>query len=323
VTGPGRGPAIRADGLCRSFGRKAKVVTALDGVSFEVAAGEAVALLGVHGAGKTTLIKILSTLLLPTSGHASIAGHDVVRQTKRVRAVTSVVFGGDRGLYTRLTGRDNLRFFGMLGGLGRRELSGRIEAALDLVNLTTAAGQPVETYSRGMRQRLHLAIGFLTRPQVLLLDEPTVGLDPVESDRLRNAVLAMRDEGVAILLTSHYLLDVEKLATRVLLLSGGRIRENMTLAQFVRESGHAATITIRGRGTAPDISPGQLPATVASGTVRSSGDRWEADLRLREWNGDVFHLLDKLLMAVQVDDVQVRETRLEDAFAAISAQLTA
>jgi ABC-2 type transport system ATP-binding protein len=323
VIGPDREPAIRADGLCRSFGRKAQAVVALDGVSFEVAAGEVVALLGVNGAGKTTLIKILSTLLLPTTGHASIAGHDVVLQTKRVRAVTSVVFGGDRGLYTRLTGRDNLRFFGMLGGLGRRELRGRVEAALDLVNLTTVAGQRVETYSRGMRQRLHLAIGFLTRPRVLLLDEPTVGLDPVESDRLRNAVLAMRDEGVAILLTSHYLLDVEKLATRVLLLSGGRIRENLTLAQFIRESGHAATITIRGHGTAPDISADQLPAMVASGTVRSGGDRWEADLRLREWNGAVFHQLDKLLVAVQVDDVQVRETRLEDAFAAISAQLTA
>jgi ABC-2 type transport system ATP-binding protein len=314
--------AIRVDGLTRAFGSRSNLVTALNGVSLEVGYGEVVALLGVNGAGKTTLIKILSTLLLPTSGSAVVAGHDVVREPKRARQATSVVFGGDRGLYTRLSGRDNLRFFGMLAGLGRRELKGRIEIALEQVNLASAADRRVETYSRGMRQRLHLAIGLLAPPKVLLLDEPTVGLDPVESDRLRDVVLTMRDSGVAILLTSHYLLDVEKLATRVLLLSGGRIRENMTLAEFVRESGHAATVTIRGRGTPPDIAAGRLPATVAASCVQQDSDTWVVDLRLREWSGDVFGLLDDLFVAVKVDDVQVRETRLEEAFAAISAQLT-
>jgi len=315
--------AIRTDGLTRVFGRGLKSVTALGGVSLEVRYGEVVALLGVNGAGKTTLIKILSTLLLPTSGSAVVAGHDVVREPRRAREATSVVFGGDRGLYLRLTGLDNLRFFGMLAGLGRQELKGRIDSALEQVNLVSAADKRVETYSRGMRQRLHLAVGLLASPKVLLLDEPTVGLDPVESDRLRDVVAAMRDSGVAILLTSHYLLDVERLATRVLLLSGGRIRENLTLPEFVRESGHAATVTIRGRGTPPDIAAGRLPETVTASCVQQAPETWVVDLRLREWSGDVFKLLDDLFVAAKVDDVQVRETRLEEAFTAISAQLTA
>jgi ABC-2 type transport system ATP-binding protein len=315
-------PAIRVDGLTRVFGRGVKSVSALDGVSLEVSYGEVVALLGMNGAGKTTLIKILSTLLLPTSGSAVVAGHDIVREPRHAREATSVVFGGDRGLYLRLTGLDNLRFFGMLAGLGRRELKGRIDSALERVNLTSVAGKRVETYSRGMRQRLHLAVGLLASPKVLLLDEPTVGLDPVESDRLRDVVLTMRDSGVAILLTSHYLLDVEKLATRVLLLSSGRIRENMTIAEFVRESGDAATVTIRGHGIPPDIAAGRLPGTVTVTCRQQGSDAWAVDLRLREWNGDVFKLLDDLFVTVKVDDVQVRETRLEEAFAAIFAQLT-
>ena len=313
--------AIRVEGVTRVFGRGPKSVTALDGVSLEVGYGEVVALLGVNGAGKTTLIKILSTLLLPTSGSAIVAGHDAVREPKRARGATSVVFGGDRGLYLRLSGLDNLRFFGMLAGLGRKELRSRIDSALEQVNLVSAAGTRVETYSRGMRQRLHLAIGLLASPAVMLLDEPTVGLDPVESDRLRDVILRMRDSGVAILLTSHYLLDVEKLATRVLLLSGGRIRENLTLAEFVRVSGHAATVTIRGRGQPPDIAEGRLPRTVAATCLQQDVDTWVVDLRLREWSGDVFRLLDDLFVAAKVDDVLVRETRLEEAFAAISAQL--
>jgi ABC-2 type transport system ATP-binding protein len=294
---------------------------ALDGVSMEVGYGEVVALLGANGAGKTTLIKILATLLLPTSGTAVVAGHDVVREPKRVRQATSVVFGGDRGLYARLTGRDNLRFFGMLNGLGRRELRAAIDRVLEQVNLVAVADRRVETYSRGMRQRLHLAVGLLPSPAVLLLDEPTVGLDPVEADRLRDTILTLRDSGVAILLTSHYLLDAEKLATRILLMSGGRIRENLTLDEFVRGTGHAATVTIRGRGTPPDVSPSRLPETVTALCTQPDEGTWVVDLRLREWGGDVFKLLDELFVAVTVDDVQVRETRLEEAFAAISAQL--
>jgi ABC-2 type transport system ATP-binding protein len=313
--------AVQVSELTRTFGGRAAAVTVLNGISLQVRYGEIVALLGVNGAGKTTLIKVLSTLLLPTSGSVRIAGHDVVRDPRLARQATSVVFGGDRGLYSRLTGRDNLRFFGMLAGLSRSQLQARIAAALETVNLVAVAGQRVETYSRGMRQRLHLAIGLVAQPRVLLLDEPTVGLDPVEAARLRDVVLDMRNEGTGILLTSHHLLDVEELANRVLLLSDGRIRKDLTLAEFVRQSGHAATVTVRGRDTPPNLEVARLPSIVVASSVRAEGASWVVELQLREWQADIFGILDNLFRAVTVEDVQVRETRLEEAFTALSAEV--
>lgn len=313
------GQAIVVDGVSRTFGRGATRVIALAEASFSVAPGEVVALLGSNGAGKTTLIKVLSTLLLPTTGRAELCGHDVVGDVHAARAVTSVVFGGDRGLYARLSGRDNIRFFGMLAGVSRRELRGRVPTALEQVNLTAAADRPVETYSKGMRQRLHLAIGLLSRPAILLLDEPTIGLDPLEAERLRGAVTELRDHGVAILLTSHYLLDVERLADRVLLLGDGRIRRDLTLAEFVRQAGHAAEVVVRGGGEPPALD-GAHPAWVVGCSVTKENDGWTVTLRLRAWSAEVFRELGALFANVGVHDVQVREERLEDAFRRLAGQ---
>jgi len=313
-------PAIEVEAVSRTFGRGRDAVRALDEVSLSVAYGETVALLGSNGAGKTTLIKILSTLLLPSVGTARIAGVDVVRDPRAVRAVTSVVFGGDRGLYLRLSGLENLRFFAMLGGLGWAERRDRIERALERVNLADARNRRVETYSKGMRQRLHLAIGLVVQPKVLLLDEPTAGLDPVEAERLRETVLGLRDDGVAILLTSHYLLDVERLANRVLLLAGGRIRENLTLAEFVRKSGHAATVSIRGRGDLPEVGATLLGRSILSSQLSGDTAGWHLDLRVREWSGEVFDHLRAICATAHIDEVDVREMRLEEAFAAISSK---
>ncbi|MEV7811370.1 MULTISPECIES: ABC transporter ATP-binding protein [Streptomyces] len=315
--------AIEVDGVGRTFGEGRHLLTALSDVSFRCDFGETVALLGSNGAGKTTLIKILATLLLPSGGHARVAGHDVTREPERARAATSVVFGGDRGLYARLTGRDNLRFFGMLAGLRRRDIRGRADSVLEQVNLTAAADRRVETYSKGMRQRLHLAIGLMVRPRVLLLDEPTVGLDPLEAQRLREGITALRDEGVGILLTSHYLLDVERLADRVLLLSGGRIVEDLTPAELVTKSGHAATVTVRGHGRLPAVDDLRLPASVVGTELRGDGASWELDLRLRAWSAELFGQLGVVFSESSVDDVLVRETRLEEAFTALAARLQA
>ncbi|HZB48218.1 MAG TPA: ABC transporter ATP-binding protein [Mycobacteriales bacterium] len=312
-------PAVEVDAVSRSFGSADRAVRALDAVSFTVEPGSVLAVLGANGAGKTTLTKILATLVLPSAGTARILGHDVVREPLAVRAVTSVVFGGDRGLYTRLTGRANLRFFAMLAGVRRRELTEAIPAVLAEVGLTEAADRRVETYSKGMRQRLHIAIGVITRPRVLLLDEPTVGLDPLEAQRLRGSVRQMRDAGTAVLLTSHYLLDVEELADRVLLLDRGRVVHDGPLAAFAAQSGYAAVVEVQARGPLPDLAR-LLPGTAALDRIDGPDENgWRATLRLRTWGGDVFRELADLLESIDVLDVQVRPARLEEAYARLSS----
>lgn len=307
-------PAIEVNGIGRSFGRAGAEVTVLRDVTFTVAPGEIVALLGGNGAGKTTLLRILSTVLTPDRGAARIQGFDVVAQARQARGALGVSFGGDRGLYGRLSARENLRYFGTLCELGGRTLTARIAEVLEQVHLTEVAGRRVETYSKGMRQRLHLAIGLLGRPSVLMLDEPTVGLDPYEAQSLRDTVLALRDEGVAVLLTSHYLLDVERLAQRVVLLREGTVQHESELGEFVSLAEHVATIVVRGEGPLPDLSASRLVDTA----VRREADGWEVALRLPEWDADVFTEIGRLFGGVTVREVRVDDMRLEEAFARLT-----
>jgi ABC-2 type transport system ATP-binding protein len=307
-------PAVEIRNIGRVYGSGSKAVRALSEVSFDIAAGQVVALLGANGAGKTTLTKILSTLLLPTSGSARVLGIDVVHDPKAVRRRLSAVFGGDRGLYPRLTGRANLRFFGMLAGVSRTDLRKRGGTMLERFGLAEVADRRVETYSKGMRQRLHLAIGLIPRPRVLLLDEPTVGLDPLEADRLRSSIADLRSEGVSVLLTSHYLLDVEQLADRVVMLESGRVTADLPLAEFAGRAGYAAVVTMRIRGKAPDVHR-LLPADASVDSCVAIGEGVELTLRLRTWGEGVFTQLGALLDGSDVVDVQVRPARLEEAFA--------
>src|SRR6058998_3451304 len=161
------------------FRRRALEVEAVRGISFEVAEGRLFGLLGPNGAGKTTTIKMLITLLLPTAGRARVLGHDVVREAREVRRRIGYVFGGERGLYERLSALDNLKYFGELYGLTGKGQGVRIGEVLELLGLQGRERERVEGYSRGMRQRLHIARGLLHEPDVLFLDEPSIGVDPV------------------------------------------------------------------------------------------------------------------------------------------------
>jgi ABC-2 type transport system ATP-binding protein len=216
--------AVEVDAIRRVFTpKKREPVVALDDVSLTIPVGEVHGLLGPNGAGKTTLVKILSTVLLPTSGRAQIFGHDVVADAASVRPLIGIVFGGERGLYWRLSGRQNLEYWGALYKLSRAEIAERSERLLARVGLSDRADERVETYSRGMKQRLHLARGLIGDAKVLFLDEPTTGMDPLAAREFRALISELRGEGRTILLATHDMAEAEALCDRVTLIDRGTI----------------------------------------------------------------------------------------------------
>jgi ABC-2 type transport system ATP-binding protein len=210
--------------LCRAYERKGTEPRwALDNVDLAIEVGEVHGLLGPNGAGKTTLCKILSTVLMPTSGLAFVDGHDVVADTAAVRRKIGIVFGGERGLYTRLTARQNLMYWSALYLQPIREGRARADALLDRVGLLDRADERAETFSRGMKQRLHLARGLMGDPRVVILDEPTVGMDPVAARDFRRLVGELREERRTVLITTHDMAEAEAVCDRVTLIDGGRL----------------------------------------------------------------------------------------------------
>ena len=203
--------------------RRSEPVVALADIDLVIASGEIHGLLGPNGAGKTTLVKVLSTILIPTSGSARVLGKDVVAEAEAVRTTIGLVFGGDRGLYARLTGRQNLEYWAALYRVPARQVTATVNDLLDRVGLGGRADDRVETYSRGMKQRLHLARGLVAAPRVLFLDEPTIGLDPMASLDFRRLVTELRAAGTTILLTTHDMAEAEAVCDRVSLIDHGRI----------------------------------------------------------------------------------------------------
>ncbi|HJZ61242.1 MAG TPA: ATP-binding cassette domain-containing protein [Miltoncostaeaceae bacterium] len=211
--------AISARDLVKTYKR----VRALDGLSFDVEAGTVFGLLGPNGAGKSTTVKILTTLSRPDSGAARVAGHDVLRQPDRVRRAIGVV-AQRPGVDIEATGRENLELQGRLYGLRGRELATRVESLLERFRLDEAARRIVRTYSGGMQRRLDLAMGLVHRPAVLLLDEPTTGLDPeIRVEMWAEIERLVRDEGLTILLTTHYLEEADHLAARLAIIDRGTV----------------------------------------------------------------------------------------------------
>jgi len=212
-----------------------KVIEALRGISFDVHHGEVVGLLGPNGAGKTTTIKILATLLLPDSGDAFIEGYSVVKEPHKVRECIGVMLTVEKGFYPMLTGKENLEYFGRLYGLKGNYLKKRVEEILDLVGLKElgAADRIYEEYSLGMRARLSLARALLPNPPILLLDEPTLGLDPPSARRIRELVKNLvRKDGKAVLYTTHNMFEAEIICDRILLIDKGVIIASGTPAEL-------------------------------------------------------------------------------------------
>jgi len=203
--------------------RTTRITEAVQDVTFEVERGELFGLLGPNGAGKTTTVKILSTLLLPTSGTISILGLDILEHTKEVRKRIGFTFGGARGLYGRLTAVENLRYFAELYAMDPALTRKRIPELLELVNLQDRGDEKVETYSSGMQQRLHLARALLHDPELIFLDEPTIGIDPVGAREFRTTIRNLKEQGKTILLTTHYMAEADELCDRIAIINKGRI----------------------------------------------------------------------------------------------------
>jgi len=294
--------------------RERKEVEAVRGVTFDIARGELFGLLGPNGAGKTTTIKMLITLLLPTGGSARVLGHDVATSPREVRRGIGYVFGGDRGLYERLSALDNLRYFAELYGVPPREQRERIGSLLELVGLTGREKERVEGYSRGMRQRLHVARGLLHDPEILFLDEPTIGIDPVGARELRSTIDGLRDQGKTILLTTHYMFEADELCDRIAVIRDGSIvAEGTPQALKSRVSaGHVLEVETFG------VEEHALEEVRRLAAVRSVSveERGQAQLLLVqvEPGAEVTSAVLAAVAGARVGRVSGREPTLEDAY---------
>lgn len=219
--------------------QKDKVVQAVDGVDLQVRKGELFGLVGPNRAGKTTLLKLLSTLILPTSGKASINGYDILREEEKVRASIGLVTGGERSFYWRLTGRQNLRFFATLYNLSRLEAKKRIDELLELLELKEQADVQFQQYSTGIKQRMAVARCLLNDPEVLFMDEPTKSLDPGAAHKLREFI---KDElvgrkGKTILFVTHQMAEAEDICDRVAIMDDGKIKACGSMDELRRAVG--------------------------------------------------------------------------------------
>ena len=216
------------------FGRKQKrVIHAVKDISLEIPQEKIIGVLGINGAGKTTTIRMLASIIAPTSGSLTMNGVDAVKNHLWIKERNNVISGGERNLYWRLTAKENLRYFGSLYGLSGDDLNKRIAYLLRTVGLEEAANVPVERYSKGMKQRLQIARGLINDPIYLFMDEPTLGLDIVIAKEIRNLVSDLaHKEGRGILLTTHYISEAEELCDYIYILDKGRIIAEGTKEQL-------------------------------------------------------------------------------------------
>jgi ABC-2 type transport system ATP-binding protein len=294
--------------------KKRKETVAVDRISFEVKRGELFGLLGPNGAGKTTVIKVLTTLLLPTSGKVEVLGYDVLRQSQEVRKRIGLILGGERGLYYRVTGRQNLRYFADLYGVPILEREKRINEVLKAVDLSDRADERVEDYSRGMKQRLHIAKGIVHDPELIFMDEPTIGLDPQAARDTRKMVKELQQAGKTILLTTHYMYEADELCNRLGVIAHGKILALDTpsgLKDLIRDT---SVIEVEAFG----LTETELDAVRAIPGVKAVSAMMSEDKQvLRVQVSDVGEMLTKVASKLQgsnVIGVKVKEPTLEDAY---------
>ena len=303
---------LRSGGLLRS---RRRIVAALQGISLDIAEGELFGLLGPNGAGKTTTIRILSTLLTPTSGTAMVLGCDVARQAQQVRRQIGILFGGERGLYGRVSAWQNLRYFANLYGLPRSLSKRRIEAALRTVGLEERAHDRVDTFSSGMKQRLHIARTLLHDPRLIFLDEPTIGLDPLGARELRDQVRRLRAMGKTILLTTHYMFEADELCDRIAIVDRGRLVALASPAELRRQVPDLYVLEVELLGPQPEAAERLRELAGPSCTMAVTRQQDRQLVRLQSTRGrGLAASLPSSLGGARVGSVLVREPTLEDVY---------
>jgi len=312
-------PAVETRALRRVFraSRGAPEVVALDGVDLRVERGEVFGLLGPNGAGKTTCIKILNTLLFPSQGEARVAGFDVVRHAGDVRRRISLVSGGESSGYGILTVRECLWMFSQFYGVPSSVARPRIEALLDVVGMNEQAGTRINRLSTGQRQRMNFARGFVSDPEILFLDEPTLGMDVNAARTLREWVLrwVREREGRTVLLTTHYMAEADQMCDRIAIVDRGRVLACDTPAALRRlvEGGQHVELEVRAAGAEGTLGAA-AGVTLTWGAPHPERGTHTIKFRLPAGAvlGDVLRALEE--RGVNVQGVSTRETSLEDAF---------
>ena len=294
--------------------RTNREVLAVDDVTFGIQEGELFGLLGPNGAGKTTTVKMLTTLLIPTLGSATVKGFDIVSQADEVRKRIGFIFGGERGLYWRLSGIDNLRYFASLYNLDYEVTKKRIPKLLELVGLKGRGDEKVEGYSRGMKQRLHVARTLLHDPEVLFLDEPTLGLDPVGAREFRQVILDLQSEKKTILLTTHYMFEADALCDRIAIINHGRIVASDTPGGLKAHVRDLNVVEVETFG-APESTLEKLRALPFADAI-SVEDQGQKQIVLIQTSRGAEAVPDVMsaLEGLKVGRVIVREPTLEDAY---------
>ena len=314
-------PVIEVDHLRRIYRsrigvlkRKIKEITAVEDISFSIEQGELFGLLGPNGAGKTTTVKMLTTLLIPTSGSARVCGFDVAERPHEVQRRIGFIFGGERGLYGRLSGEDNLRYFGSLYLVDPALARKRIPYLLELVGLSGRGNEKVEGYSRGMKQRLHVARTLLHDPGILFLDEPTIGLDPVGAREFRGVIKNLQAEGKTILLTTHYMYEADLLCGRVGVINHGRLIALDTPGGLKDAVQDLSVVEIELFGAPPSITASILGIPGIAAAALEERDQKQALIVQTPRGSAAVNEILSALSGYRVGGVTLREPTLEDAY---------
>ncbi|MFB4304666.1 ATP-binding cassette domain-containing protein [Actinomadura sp. GTD37] len=307
--------AITAEGLIKRYGE----VTALDGLSFSVPQGTALALLGPNGAGKTTAVRVLTTLLRPDGGRATVAGFDVVRDARRLRSHIGLS-GQYAAVDEHLTGAENLEMVGRLYHLGAKRSRARARELLERFDLAAAADRPVKGYSGGMRRRIDLAGALVADPQVLFLDEPTTGLDPRARAALWDTISELVANGGTLLLTTQYMEDADRLADQVMVIDHGRAIARGT-ADALKDQVGGNRIELTVADAAEFETAKQALAWVAVGAMRAAPESLQITAPVTDGPEALREVLGRLAEAgVRVRDAGLRRPTLDDVYLTLTGR---